>query len=45
MSQDILTAISDAVGTEVFDRSCIGILYAGRICNGRGWIYKSKKCR
>ena len=47
MSQDILTAISDAVGTEVFgiwifDRSCIGILYAGRICNGRGWIYKSK---
>ena len=29
----------------VFDRCCTGILDAGRICNGRGRIYQSKKYR
>ena len=29
----------------VFDRRCVGVLYAVRICDGGDRIYQSKKCR
>ena len=50
MTQEIITQISSTVGTEVFgiwflDRSCICILYAGRIRYGRDRIHQSKECR
>lgn len=50
MTQEIITQITDTVGTEVFgitvpDRSCICILYAGRIRYGRDRIHQSKECR
>ena len=50
MSQDILTAISDAVGTEVFGiwfligAALVFFMQAG-FAMVEGWIYKSKKCR
>ena len=46
MTQEIITQITDTVGTEVFgiwnmvpDRSCICILYAGGIRYGRDRIH------
>ena len=46
MTKEIITQITDTVGTEVFGIwFLIGILYAGRIRYGRDRIHQSKECR
>ena len=50
MTQEIITQITDTVGTEVFGiwfliGAAFGILYAGGIRYGRDRIHQSKECR
>ena len=50
MTKEVLSAIQDAVGTQVFGiwfliGAAFVIFHAGWICNGRGRIHQSEECR